>query len=504
LRLFINEKGYAKLDIALAKGKKIYDKRESIKDRDNKRDLARIKKQSIKMNKNQLLYVFFFIINFGFAQITGTVVSEKNETLPVVSVYIDNTYIGTTTNEEGNYTLDIDKTGTYTIVFQYLGFKTLKKKITVDSLPFTLNATLAKEDISLGEVVINSEENPALQIIRNTIAKRKENLAQTENYTANFYSRGLIKIKDAPEKILGQEIGDLGGGLDSTRSGIIYLSETISKLQHQAPNRLKEKIIASKVSGNDNGFSFNNAGDVNYNFYENNIEIEGKAVSPIATNAFNYYRYKLDGVFYDDKGNLINKIKLLPKRKNDAAFSGYVYIVEDQWSLYAVDVSITGTQVQVPPVDFFKIKQTFSYSDLDKVWAKISQTLDFDYGLFGIKGDGKFTCVFSDYNFNAAFPEEKKSREILSFEENSNKKDSIYWETKRPVPLTIEESNDYTKKDSIQIVKKSQPYLDSVDRVRNTFKLGNILGGYDYQNSTKKTRFSISSPLSKLNLLLPK
>ena len=44
LRLFINDKGYAKLDIALARGKKLYDKRESIKDRDNKRDLDRIKK----------------------------------------------------------------------------------------------------------------------------------------------------------------------------------------------------------------------------------------------------------------------------------------------------------------------------------------------------------------------------------------------------------------------------------------------------------------------------
>ena len=45
LRLFINDKGYAKLDIALAKGKKLFDKRETIKDRDNKRDLDRIKKK---------------------------------------------------------------------------------------------------------------------------------------------------------------------------------------------------------------------------------------------------------------------------------------------------------------------------------------------------------------------------------------------------------------------------------------------------------------------------
>lgn len=40
-RLFINEKGYAKLEVALAKGKKSYDKRESIKARDVQRDLDR-------------------------------------------------------------------------------------------------------------------------------------------------------------------------------------------------------------------------------------------------------------------------------------------------------------------------------------------------------------------------------------------------------------------------------------------------------------------------------
>ena len=44
LKLFINKDGWAKLDIALAKGKKTHDKRQTMKDRDNKRDLARIKK----------------------------------------------------------------------------------------------------------------------------------------------------------------------------------------------------------------------------------------------------------------------------------------------------------------------------------------------------------------------------------------------------------------------------------------------------------------------------
>lgn len=44
LKLYINNNGYAKIQIALAKGKKLYDKREDIKDRENKINLNRIKK----------------------------------------------------------------------------------------------------------------------------------------------------------------------------------------------------------------------------------------------------------------------------------------------------------------------------------------------------------------------------------------------------------------------------------------------------------------------------
>ena len=44
LKLFLTDKGWAKLNIALCKGKKLFDKRNTLKDRDNARDLARIKK----------------------------------------------------------------------------------------------------------------------------------------------------------------------------------------------------------------------------------------------------------------------------------------------------------------------------------------------------------------------------------------------------------------------------------------------------------------------------
>ncbi|MFK7807163.1 MAG: SsrA-binding protein SmpB [Saprospiraceae bacterium] len=43
-RLFVNDRGFAKLDITLATGKRQYDKRATMKERDNKREMDRLKK----------------------------------------------------------------------------------------------------------------------------------------------------------------------------------------------------------------------------------------------------------------------------------------------------------------------------------------------------------------------------------------------------------------------------------------------------------------------------
>ncbi|MRX48307.1 SsrA-binding protein SmpB [Pedobacter puniceum] len=47
LRIFINERGFAKMEIALAQGKKAFDKRDAIKERDVKRELDMVKKKYV-------------------------------------------------------------------------------------------------------------------------------------------------------------------------------------------------------------------------------------------------------------------------------------------------------------------------------------------------------------------------------------------------------------------------------------------------------------------------
>ena len=243
--------------------------------------------------KKFVLIVFACISLSTIAQIKGTVTDESGKPLAAVSIHIEDTYIGTTTNEEGNYFLDFKTKGKYVIVFQYLGYKSQKIKFTNDNLPNIFTIKLLEENIELNTVVIDKKNNPANEVIRNAIAHKKDNSEATNKYEADFYSRGIFKIKDAPKKIMGQKFDNFDEILDSTRSGILYLSETVSKITYKKPDKLKEVIVASKVSGNDNGFSFNNAASANFDFYENYLPFQINVVSPIADNAFNYYKYKL-------------------------------------------------------------------------------------------------------------------------------------------------------------------------------------------------------------------
>lgn len=448
----------------------------------------------------KIITLFFLFVSVTFiGQVKGKITDMKNNPLSFVSVYLDNTVTGTTSNDNGDYILDLIRKGKYTIVFQFLGFKTVKKEVEISSFPFYLNVKLEEESVQLSEISISTKDNPANRIIRNVIANKDKNTDKFANYTAKFYSRGLYRIKDAPKKFLGQTLGDFGGGLDSTRSGIIYLSETISDIKFQKkPKNFKENIIASKVSGQDNGISFNRAEDANINFYENSVEFGNNLVSPLSTNAFSYYKFKLEGTFYDKNGRLINKIKILPKRKNDPVFSGALYIVEDDWALYGADVSVTGAQVNIPVVDVLKLKQNYNYSDKNDAWVLISQSIDFRVNALGFKFDGRFSSAFSNYDFIPNFNEKTFTNEVLTFEKEATEKDSSYWITLRPVPLTTEEVKDYEVKDSLKVVRKSKKYLDSVNKKQNKVSFLSPITGYTYKNSFEKWSLSYDGLIKDL------
>ncbi len=431
--------------------------------------------------------IFLLLLTAGVtAQIRGKVTDEKGNPLPFVSIVIENSYKGTTTNDGGQYELAVKSAGHYTLVFQYLGYKTRKIPTDIAQFPHTIDVQMVEENIELSEIVLNPKDNPANGIIRKAIAARKENSEKTARYRADFYSRGIFRIKNAPKQVLGTKIDMFDDILDSTRTGILYLSETVSHLVYQKPDKLKETIIASKVAGNDNGFSFNNAASVDFDFYENYIEFDVNVISPIASNAFNYYKYKLEGTFFTDDRQQINKIKVTPKRALEPCFEGYIYIIDDSWAIYAIDLSIKGSRMKEPAINTLWIRQNFNYNPSNKIWIRNTQTIDFEAGMLGISVNGRFTYVYSNFEFADRFDKKTFGAEVLSFEENANKKDDSYWNQMRPVPLTDEEITDYDKKNKLQIKKKSEQYLDSIDAKRNKFKWYSPITGYTYRNSYEK------------------
>ena len=101
------------------------------------------------------LILFFLIVSTSvYAQLKGAITDIDNNPIPYVNIYIENSYNGTTSNENGDYVLALSKKGSYKVVFQFLGYKTKTSSIDIKEFPYELDITLQEENISLNEVVV--------------------------------------------------------------------------------------------------------------------------------------------------------------------------------------------------------------------------------------------------------------------------------------------------------------------------------------------------------------
>ncbi len=273
-----------------------------------------------------LLFTFFAGVVIG-ASVDGLVTDEDGAPVPFVTVYIEGTTIGTTTNSEGNYHIDLAD-GYHTIVFRYVGFRTEIKPVNVSGQT-RLDVVLQRVVFQLGEARVDGNEDPAYRIMRLARSRRKFYQKQVREYSCKVYVKGINQVKNLPKRILGQSL-DISG-LDDSRSGIVYLSESLSEFHFKEPDKTKERVIASKVSGNSQGFTWNNATSINFNFYDRSYDLEGLSdrdlISPLSPSANLYYRYVYRG-FYVEDSIIVNKIELIPRVSGVPLFKGHIFIQE--------------------------------------------------------------------------------------------------------------------------------------------------------------------------------
>ena len=449
-----------------------------------------------------LIFLIFSIhANSQSILLKGTIKDTAGLTVPFASVYEKGTTRGTSANSEGEYQLKLSP-GKHTLLFKAIGFKQVSKDLDLKSAQ-TLDILLTPAIYELSDVVVNAfSEDPAYEVIKNAIRTRKRHLTEPDQYSADVYIKGLQKLLSAPKKFLGRNIDDIGKqmGLDSNRKGIIYLSESESKISFLQPDKLKEEMISSKVSGSNRSFSFNRASDIKINFYENQLDLEGLSnrpfISPIAENALFYYKYRLLGTSIEN-GEMVNKIELIPRRNADPVFRGLIYILEDSWRIHSADLYIT-KEANINFVDTLNIRQEFIPIN-SKVWMPSSVRYDFTGGLLGFRFAGYYIALFKNYTLNAGL-KKKDFTEVLKITREVNKKDSTYWKQARPIPLTVEEQIDYTKKEVLAAKRESKTYLDSLDKVSNKIKPLRLLvgSGYNPRNRFKKEYFRFASVLNSV------
>lgn len=425
----------------------------------------------------RILLVFFAVIfsvnAYGQAMLTGRVTDSQGNPVPFTSVYISGAPQGTTANQNGYYIIRL-KPGKYSINYQNVGFKKQTEDVELNSGNNLHNVQLIYEDYQQKQDVTGSED-PADQIIRNAIGKRAHYLNEVNGYSCDVYLRGAQKLISAPKGILTRGVArELQ--LNIKTGSILYMLESQSRFNFEQPNRYKEVTQSSKVTGGYNAFNFNRAADLQVNFYKNMFNIEGLNprgfISPIADDAFRYYTYKLLGTTTENGLN-IDKIQVTPKDDREPVFKGNIYIIEDQWRIYAAHLFVTGKS-NLNFVDTLNVNQVY-VPVTNQVWRPASVALIYSGDVLGFRYQGYILGTFSNYELNPAFPPHYFNGETVVETSAGAKRDSVYWRKNRPVPLSGDEQQTYHIKDSIFVRHDTEAYKDSAEVLSNKFSLLNYV-----------------------------
>ena len=136
--------------------------------------LERVERTTLK--KSILIILIFFSVLQISAQkfaLSGKITDSENNALPGASVQIKNSFIGTSTNNEGNYKISNLNAGNHTILISYIGFKTIEKQITIDK-DLEQNFQLEIDTILSKEIVINGiRANQNTPVAQTNISKEE-------------------------------------------------------------------------------------------------------------------------------------------------------------------------------------------------------------------------------------------------------------------------------------------------------------------------------------------
>ncbi|MDR3219554.1 MAG: DUF5686 and carboxypeptidase regulatory-like domain-containing protein [Dysgonamonadaceae bacterium] len=451
------------------------------------------------------LAVFFIICLFfpeiAFSQsLNGKITDVSGHPVPSASVYIQETKQGLICNSEGEFQIKL-LPGNYHFEFRCVGFESVKKEITVRDVDLKISIKLTEKTILLAEVTVGTGgEDPAYAIMRKAIEKAPYYQSVIKALTYETYSKGSGKFTGQSKLI--EFIAKKAGENLNMYKDKVFMQESTSEIKYTAPDLYEQKVQAFSSTFPDNNDP-NEALEMKVSNFSLYSPMIGSVVSPLNPKAFTYYQFRYEECEIED-GQIINKIRIIPKVKDRRLMEGIIYIADEEWNIRYADFTVHFLMGQIN-------RYRFNYHRvIENIFLVTTCEQDITFGLMGMRIQAGFlhSIRYTDIQIddslialeaNQQKAEKKKEKKSLEIKRNEDikktidtlavKRDSSYWVKVRTIPLSTDEIRSYVRKDTMQA------YVDSVSNAHINPKFSYsslIFGGKLGNDSTAFVRFSYS------------
>jgi len=460
----------------------------------------------------RLTLSFFLLLFTGLLtaqSVSGKVINEFGEPVPYASILVQELGSGTTTDDEGNYVLNLNTEGNYRLIFSSLGYTSNKENIILTLEPLTLNVDLSTSDVMLNEITVSAgKKDPAYGIIQKVVERKGEHLRSADSYRTKVYVKAVEEVEHHHKNKPDIEVAEPGDDPTSAPDpfeqeakeraellGSLNFLEMEVKLNFQQPRSYKEERTAYQAYGNTRGLFVPRFGETDFNFYRNMVQLtnisDAPVISPLSNTGILSYKFKLEST--DLEGDqIVYKIRVIPRKNGNSTCRGHLWINEDTYTINRLDLEFSKYPLKF--FDAFRLQQEY-VKHADSLWTVEKQVFDY-VAKQGKRATfrGNTTLRYSDYEHNYTFPPKFFGNEVAVTTREAYKRDSSYWATGRTVALTEKEAQVIRIRDSIKTVVTSDAYQDSIQELYNKVKLLELVwDGVGFRNNKKKSHLYVGS-----------
>lgn len=373
--------------------------------------------------------------------------AETNEPIAFANVAFHPSQKGVVSDIQGKFIFH-DDNSIKSISISCLGYE--KQELSIDELSHLGTIYLTPVEFSLSEITVFPGINPALGIVDKILTHRSTNHADLNTAYSNITYHKMnfaLALSDSTDKSEGKLFEQYG--IDDGDS--FLLIESVSEKKHLPPNKNRERIISSRVSGfNEPTLGILPTQIQSFNFYEDKITILNEEISnPISKSARNEYFFQLKDTLINAAGDTILYITFEPKQKSKiTALRGSMHIHKPSYAIQTVSAATLENQLPF----HLSIRQNYK-SNPEGLW--FPEELDTQLKLDNIKlrkqkptiiiaqGKSMTTAINTNPNFS------ENDLDGYALIDESDKSQAPIIQNYRAVPLTRADSMTYLKMDSI-------------------------------------------------------